>query len=131
MIHWVTTHSNINNLSAESSDKYYDHYSNLLDFADDANFGDLSASELDELDELDRFAEISNRLRFESIRIPQDLPLIPWVHGLIWSRDSYREIHGAALMKLASRFTGLTVLQAFLGDDLESTHIRSDLAGVM
>ena len=118
-------------LSAESSDKYHDRWSNLLDFADDVNSGDLRASELDELDGLDRFAETSNHLRFESIGIPQDLPLIPWVHGLIWSRDSDREIHGAALMKLASKFSGPTVLQAFLGDNLESTQIRSDMARVM
>lgn len=115
-------------LSAESSDKYRDCYSNLLDFADDASSGDLRASELNGPD---RSAETSNRLRFESTGIPEDLPLIPWVHGLIWSPDSNRKIHGATFMKIASRFSGLSVLQVFLGDNLESTQVRSDLAGVM
>ena len=34
-------------------------------------------------------------------------------------------------MKLASRFSELTFLQAFLGDNLESTQTRSHLAGLM
>ena len=115
-------------LSAESSGKYRDRYSNLLDFADDASSGDSRASELNGLD---RSTETSNRLRFESTGVPEDLPLIPCVHGLIWPLDSDRKIHGATFMKMASRFSGLSVLQVFLGDNLESTQVRSDLAGVM
>ena len=77
------------------------------------------------------FAETPNPLQFEWTRRPEDLPLIPWIHGLHWSGDCRREIGGAALMKVGSRFTGLTVLRAFLRDHLRSTQVRSDLAQEM
>lgn len=68
--------------------------------------------------------------------IPQDLPVIPWVDELIWSGPGFhgvfREIHGVALMKLASRFNGLTYFEASLGDDSHHlTQVRSNLAREM
>ena len=55
------------------------------------------------------------------MRIPQDLPTIPWVDELIWSDPgfyrNFHEIRGVGLMKLASRFNGLTYFEASLGDD--------------
>ncbi|KAK3176741.1 hypothetical protein OEA41_008066 [Lepraria neglecta] len=112
-------------LSAQPSDPVRNFRGDPLDFVDDRN--------LDEVDEPDRFAEISNRLPFKSMRIPQDLPPLPWVNGFIWSGSSFlqefRGIHSAALKRLASRFHGLTYFEVYLSEG--STQIRSDIAREM
>ena len=118
-------------LSAQPSDPLCPFRNGLLDFADDRNSDDFRVREVDEPDE---FAKLSNRLQSKSMRIPQDLPVIPWVDELIWSGPGFlgvfREIHGVALMKLASRFNSLTYFEASLDDD-RSTQVRSDLAREM
>ena len=120
-------------LSAQPSDPLCPFRNGLLDFADDRNSDDFRVREVDEPDE---FAKMSNWLQFKSMRIPQDLPVIPWVDELIWSGPGFlgvfREVHGVALMKLASRFNDLTYFKASLGDELHrSTQVRSDLAREM
>ena len=120
-------------LSAQTSDPFCQFRSSLLDFADDRNSDDFRVREVDEVDEPDEFAKLSNRLQSKSMRIPHDLPVIPWVDELIWSDPGFlgvsRKIHGVALMKLTSRFNGLTYLEACLGDDRH--RVRSDLAREM
>ena len=123
-------------LSAQPSDSLCPFRNDLLDFADDRNSDDFRVREVDEVDEPDEFAKLSNWLQSKSMRIPQDLPVIPWVDELIWSGPDFlgvfREIHGVALMKLASRFNGLTYFEASFGDDRHSsTQAPSDLAREM
>lgn len=117
-------------LSAQPSDPLCPFRNDLLEFADDRNSNDFRVRKVDEPDE---FAKMSSRLQFESMRIPQDLPVIPWVDELIWSCPGFlgvfREIHGVALMKLASKFNSLTFFDASFGDDRHrSTQVHSDLA---
>ena len=112
-------------LSAQPSEPLRNFRDDPLDFVDDRN--------LDEVDEADRVAEISNPLPFKSMRVPQDLPPIPWVDGFIWLGSSLlqkvRGIHSAALRRLASRFHGLTYFEAHISED--STQTRSDMAREM
>ena len=104
-------------LSAEPSDPVR-HFRNLpLDFVNDWN--------LEEVDQPNGFDEISNRLPFELMRIPQDLRPLPWVDGFSVVETS-RGIHSAALKRLASRFQGLTYLEVHLTEG--STQTRSDVA---
>lgn len=113
-------------LSAQPSDSLCPFRNDQLDFADDRISDNFRVREVDEPDE---FAKMSNRLQFKSMRIPQDLPVIPWVDELIWSGPGFNGafcgIHGVALMKLASRFNDLTYFKASFGHD------RSGLAREM
>lgn len=115
-------------LSAQPSDQ------DLLEFADDVSSDDFRVGEHEEPNE---FAKISDCSQFKSMRVPQDLPVIPWVDGLIWSGPDFQgrfreKIHGGALLKLASKFDGLTCFEASLsvGGDL-ARQFRSDLAWEM
>ena len=79
---------------------------------------------LRELEEPNESAEMSNWSQFKSIRAPQDLRVIPWVNELIWSGP----IRGGALMKIGSRFNGLTYFKASLDDECNRCGwFRSDL----
>ena len=90
---------------------------------------------------------MSNWSQFKSVKIPQDLPTISWVDELIWSDPGFKEdlceISAVGLMKLASKFNGLTYFEASLGDEYDRSQtfigdyrnnpvrVRSDLAREM
>lgn len=97
----------------------------LLDLVDDVKSDDFRSKELEQPNET---AELSNRLQSKSMRVTEDLPVIPWVNELTWSGP----IHGGASMKIASRFNGLTYFKASLHDDCDySRQFRLDLAWKM
>lgn len=96
-----------------------------LDFVNDRN--------LNEVDEVDKVAEISNSLSFKSMRISQDLPSISWVDEFIWLGfflfQEVRDIHNAALRRLAFKFHCLIYFEAHISED--SIQIRSDMTQEM